>query len=88
MHDIGWSGWFSILIVIPLVNLLLILFLFVKASKKEINKYGQVPVDKMKKRNIFFWVIFITALIFYVFLVEIEEYIPYDGSKYPTYQDG
>eukprot|EP01012_Entosiphon_sulcatum_P028805 TRINITY_DN34958_c0_g1_i1.p1 TRINITY_DN34958_c0_g1~~TRINITY_DN34958_c0_g1_i1.p1 ORF type:complete len:127 (-),score=27.05 TRINITY_DN34958_c0_g1_i1:30-410(-) len=42
LHDIGKSGWFQLLMIIPLVNLVLIYF-FVQPSQPEANAYGQPP---------------------------------------------
>ena len=42
LHDIGKSGWFQLLSVIPLVNLVLIYF-FVQPSQPEANNFGAPP---------------------------------------------
>ena len=42
LHDIGKRGWFQLLMIIPLVNLVLIYF-FVQPSQPEANAYGQPP---------------------------------------------
>ena len=39
LRDIGRSGWFSALMIIPLANLLFILMLLIKKGQKEANKY-------------------------------------------------
>ncbi|HWT21284.1 MAG TPA: DUF805 domain-containing protein [Variovorax sp.] len=39
LHDIGKSGWFQLLMLIPLVNLVLIYF-YVQPSQPETNTYG------------------------------------------------
>ena len=43
VHDIGLSGWWFILILIPIGNLILMLLLL-KDSEKNDNKYGEYPV--------------------------------------------
>ena len=42
LHDIGKSGWFLLLSIIPLINLVLIYF-FVQPSQPESNSYGEPP---------------------------------------------
>lgn len=43
LHDIGKSGWFLLLCLIPVVNLVLIYF-FVQPSQTQDNNFGVVPV--------------------------------------------
>src|SRR5690606_18697625 len=43
LHDIGKSGWFLLLCVIPLVNFYL-LYLLVQPSQPESNAFGSPPV--------------------------------------------
>ena len=43
LHDIGKSGWFLLLGLIPLVNFYL-LFLLVQPSQSESNRFGAPPV--------------------------------------------
>ena len=43
VHDIGLSGWWFILILIPIGNLILMVLLL-KDSEKNDNKYGEYPV--------------------------------------------
>ncbi len=40
-HDIGWSGWMNLTLVIPLVGLISPLFLALLPGKAESNKYGE-----------------------------------------------
>ncbi|WP_422088111.1 MULTISPECIES: DUF805 domain-containing protein [Variovorax] len=42
LHDIGKSGWFLLLALIPLVNLVLIYF-YVQPTQPEPNSYGEPP---------------------------------------------
>ncbi|WP_038211954.1 DUF805 domain-containing protein [Xenophilus azovorans] len=42
LHDIGKSGWFLLLCIIPLVNLYLI-YLMVQPSQPESNSFGAPP---------------------------------------------
>jgi uncharacterized membrane protein YhaH (DUF805 family) len=43
LHDIGKSGWWLLISVIPLVNLVLIYFM-VQPSQAESNEYGAPPL--------------------------------------------
>ena len=40
LHDIGQTGWLSLLLFIPLVNLALIIYLLIAESSVTPNKYG------------------------------------------------
>lgn len=48
MHDIGFSGKYIILILIPFANLLLSLYLLIKGGEEKNNKYGNVPPKEFK----------------------------------------
>ena len=41
LHDIGKSGWYFLLVFIPLVNFFIILCLFINSGDKGSNKYGK-----------------------------------------------
>ena len=43
LHDIGWSGWAVLLAVIPGINVLLGLGLFIFSGTKGSNAYGEDP---------------------------------------------
>ena len=43
-HDLGKSGWFTLLLFIPLVNLFVALYLWVKKGDEEPNEYGDDPL--------------------------------------------
>ncbi len=44
LHDINQSGWLTFLIIVPLVNFGLLLFLIFKKGSPEMNRYGPVPL--------------------------------------------
>jgi uncharacterized membrane protein YhaH (DUF805 family) len=50
-HDIGWSGWFVLLMFIPLVGLLVLLFLVVMPGQKEPNAYGDAMLLRRVRRS-------------------------------------
>ncbi len=43
MHDIGKSGWFQLVALIPIVGFIILLILWAKPGETEANKYGEVP---------------------------------------------
>ena len=43
LHDMGYSGWFQLLTLIPLVNLILFLVMIFAPTQQTANKYGPVP---------------------------------------------
>jgi uncharacterized membrane protein YhaH (DUF805 family) len=44
LNDLNQSGWLSLLLLIPLVNIVVSLWLVFAAGKKEQNSYGPYPV--------------------------------------------
>lgn len=44
LHDIGITGWASLLMLIPIANLMLGLFLLFQKGTKGTNKYGKDPL--------------------------------------------
>lgn len=43
LHDFNWSGWFSLLFIIPILNAIFGLALLFVPGTKGANKYGQPP---------------------------------------------
>ena len=43
-HDLGKSGWFTLLLLIPLVNLIVAIYLWVKKGDEGPNQYGDDPL--------------------------------------------
>ncbi|KAA9007797.1 DUF805 domain-containing protein [Histidinibacterium aquaticum] len=44
LHDLDKSGWFALLLLIPIVNIVLILIWFTQPGTKGPNRYGPDPV--------------------------------------------
>ena len=42
-HDIGKSGWWSLLVLIPLVGFFVFIYLGIEGSEKKANDYGPQP---------------------------------------------
>ncbi len=43
LHDLGKSGWYALVVLIPLINLLFILYLGFVPGNTCVNKYGEKP---------------------------------------------
>ena len=43
LHDLGMTGWISLIMCIPYVNILLAVYLCIPDGQKEANQYGEVP---------------------------------------------
>ena len=43
LHDIGRSGWWLLLYLLPLIGSLVLLYWFVQPSEPQSNDYGSVP---------------------------------------------
>jgi len=43
LHDIGKSGWWYLIVFIPIVGLLVLLYFFVQDSQPGTNQYGHNP---------------------------------------------
>ena len=43
LHDVGKSGWFYFIVLIPIIGILWLLILLCKDGKKEDNKWGTNP---------------------------------------------
>lgn len=51
LHDLGYSGWFNLLIIIPFVGLLLLLYLLIAPGQKIENKYGLPTASSLNFRK-------------------------------------
>ncbi|KLV08835.1 membrane protein [Photobacterium aquae] len=45
LHDIGKSGWWLLISLIPLIGVLVLVYFFVQDSHPEANEYGPNPKD-------------------------------------------
>ena len=48
LHDLGMSGWVALLMIIPLLNIILTVYLCLQEGQKEKNDFGEVPADACK----------------------------------------
>ena len=44
LHDIGRSGWWLLLVLLPVIGALVLLFFYVQAGDPEANEYGEPSV--------------------------------------------
>ncbi len=44
LHDIGRSGWWLLLVLVPVIGALVLLFFYVQAGDPEANEYGEPSV--------------------------------------------
>lgn len=42
-HDLGKSGWFTLLFIVPILNLFVFVYLFFAPGENKKNKYGEKP---------------------------------------------
>jgi len=47
-HDLGWGGWWALLLFIPYIGFIFLIVLLVKEGEKAANKYGEVPPQKVR----------------------------------------
>ena len=47
LHDVGKSGWWVLLQIVPLIGTLVLLYFLVKPSEKGTNKYGPQPSETL-----------------------------------------
>ena len=45
LHDIGKSGWWYLIILIPFIGVLILLAFFVMGSEQNENQYGEFPTN-------------------------------------------
>lgn len=43
LHDLGKSGWYILLGLIPIIGALYLIYLFIQEGQKEANEYGEEP---------------------------------------------
>lgn len=44
LHDIGKSGWWYLLVFIPIIGWLVLIYWFVQVTHSEVNEYGEAPI--------------------------------------------
>lgn len=46
LHDIGKSGWWQLLVLIPVIGVLILLYFFAQASETGENRFGPAPIQQ------------------------------------------
>ncbi|MGJ8562693.1 MAG: DUF805 domain-containing protein [Alphaproteobacteria bacterium] len=46
LHDIGKSGWWQLIMLVPLVGIIVLIVFFAKAGDAGANQFGEVPPAK------------------------------------------
>ncbi|MEM7363107.1 MAG: DUF805 domain-containing protein [Pseudomonadota bacterium] len=78
LHDLGFSGWLSALIIIPLINFILALFVLLWPGNKGSNKFGPPPRPGNKWLGVavaLFFAIFVIGTLAAVFIPAYQDYI-------------
>ena len=52
-HDLGQSGWLSLLLLIPLINFFVWLYLVLAPGKSGSNAYGSQPADAFEFQKVY-----------------------------------
>ena len=45
LHDLGLTGWISLLMIVPIISILLVIYLCITDGQKEKNEFGEVPAE-------------------------------------------
>ena len=53
LNDLDQTGWLSLLFLIPVINILLVLYLLFATGSSEVNKYGAPPYENSMGVKIF-----------------------------------
>jgi uncharacterized membrane protein YhaH (DUF805 family) len=53
LHDLGYSGWWALFLLVPLVNIIASLMLFFYPGDSIENKYGKPPTPKIDVKPLF-----------------------------------
>ncbi len=48
LHDLGKSGWYSLLCLVPYINLIVLIYLLLKNGQENTNRFGEVPSKETK----------------------------------------
>lgn len=77
LHDLNWTGWLSLLTLVPLVNILFGLILIFAPGNAEPNKYGPPPKPENSVMAVIVITLGLVALIGIIAAVTIPAYQDY-----------
>jgi uncharacterized membrane protein YhaH (DUF805 family) len=85
LHDVDASGWFSLLVLVPLANAFLILFLLLKAGTEGTNRFGPERITRTWEKvvGIIGVVILVLAVIGIIAAIAIPAYLSATGQLPP-----
>lgn len=53
LHDMNLSGWFSVFVIIPIINIIFYIVIYTISGTKGINKFGEQPKARTKLELLF-----------------------------------
>ncbi|MCB1042063.1 MAG: DUF805 domain-containing protein [Acidobacteria bacterium] len=56
LHDLDTTGWVSLLLLVPLINFILQLYLWFAPGQPHANQYGEVPEPPSAGWKVIFWI--------------------------------
>jgi uncharacterized membrane protein YhaH (DUF805 family) len=65
LHDVGKSGWFNLLILVPVLNLIFILYLLFAPGDKQSNRFGSPPAVN----TVFLWIAGLLVTIVFIGII-------------------
>lgn len=68
LHDLNQTGWMSVLLLVPFVNLVMYLYLMFAPGVKGSNNYGPAPAENQKWVKIGAWVLVALTVLSLAFL--------------------
>lgn len=77
LHDLDKSGWLSLLILIPLVNVVFLLYIVFAPGSKETNQYGNPPPPNTLGVILLAWIMPMIAIIGILAAIAIPAYQGY-----------
>src|SRR5690606_16748024 len=55
LHDLGNSGWYILLGIVSLLNIIFYIYILLGRGEEEKNAYGDPPSPKLALKNAFSW---------------------------------
>ncbi|MBL4673140.1 MAG: DUF805 domain-containing protein [Arenicella sp.] len=86
LNDLNQSGWLSLLLLIPLVNLGVILWLIFAPGKKEQNSYGPYPIKNPGGIVALALILPLIAILGIIAAIALPAYVDYTERAASAYQ--
>lgn len=81
LHDLDWSGWLSILMVVPLANFIMALILIFAGGTQGENKFGPPPRPYTKFQAVIAFLPLVFFVIGIVAAIAIPAMVAYDAAS-------